>query len=72
MANVINSKAYQTHEERTASAPRDDGIHAVTLSRVELANEKVRILTLRPVDRQKGIQVRKPSNSPLVSGEQGS
>lgn len=58
MASVVDSRVNMTHEERTASSPRDDGIHAVTLTRIKLANVNVRIITLRPADRKKGISVR--------------
>lgn len=58
MASVVNSKGYLTHEERTADAPRNDGIHAVILAGIKLANDNVRIITLRPNDRKNGISVR--------------
>ncbi len=42
-----------THEERTAAERLEAGIHAVTLSRIEQHNSRVRILRLRPL-RSKG------------------
>ncbi|KAL9094524.1 MAG: hypothetical protein Q9165_003083 [Trypethelium subeluteriae] len=45
-----------SHEERTAAEPRDDGLHPVTLSKIEQVNDSIRLLRLGVLDRQRGVK----------------
>ncbi|KAI9656573.1 MAG: hypothetical protein M1821_004780 [Bathelium mastoideum] len=45
-----------SHEERTAAEPRDGGLHAVSLSRIDSINESVRLLRLSILDRRRGVK----------------
>ncbi|KAJ9664287.1 hypothetical protein H2201_005279 [Coniosporium apollinis] len=49
-------RSKMSHEERTASEPRDSGFHRVILSHIEPVNESIRLLRLSVFDRQRGIK----------------
>ncbi|KAJ9643507.1 hypothetical protein H2199_004186 [Coniosporium tulheliwenetii] len=49
-------RSKMSHEERTASEPRDSGFHRVILSHIEPVNESIRLLRLSVFDRQRGVK----------------
>ena len=52
-----------THEERTASEPRQDGLQPVRLTHIQQVNDKIRVLRLKVLQKVKqGIQVRESSH----------
>lgn len=52
MGSTPASKAFLSHVERTAAEPRDNALHRVTLSKIEQINDSIRLLRLRPVERE--------------------
>lgn len=42
------ARASLSHEERTASEPRDTGLHTVTISSVTPVNDRIRTFVLAP------------------------
>ena len=46
-----------SHEERTATEPRDKDLHTVILNSIESVNEKIRLFQLVIKDRRSGIPV---------------
>ncbi|KAF2087715.1 hypothetical protein K490DRAFT_73636 [Saccharata proteae CBS 121410] len=45
-----------SHEERTASEPRDPSLHPVILSEIQSVNETIRLIKLRIKDQKRGIK----------------
>ena len=53
--SVIRSSL--SHEERTATEPRDEDLHPVILNNIESVNEKIRLFRLAIKDQRSGIPV---------------
>jgi len=54
---VEGKRLYQSHEERTAGQPRRGGLHAVVVKHVDEVNENIRLLRLKIIDQQRGVEV---------------
>jgi hypothetical protein len=49
-----------SHEERTATEPRDKNLHSVIIDEVTPVNNRIKIYRLAVKDREKGINVHRP------------
>jgi len=54
---MTTPRSQMSHEERTASEPRDSGFHQVILSHIEPINKSIRLLRLNVFDRQRSVKV---------------
>lgn len=52
-----SGKPYKSHEERTATEPRDPDLVDVTIDHVQPVHSTVRLFKLGLVDRQRGLKV---------------
>lgn len=58
MASV---RSNTSHEERTATEPRDVGLHHVQVHRIEQVNSMVRVIDLKVMNAEAGVKVCKTS-----------
>lgn len=54
---MTTPRSQMSHEERTASEPRDSGFHRAILSHIEPINKSIRLLRLNVFDRQRSVKV---------------
>jgi hypothetical protein len=52
MVQTRSAKAALSHEERTATEPRDDGLHAVTIDEITPVNDRIKKFKLSIKDRK--------------------
>ena len=50
-----------SHEERTATVPREKSIHRVILDKIETVNESIRLIRLKIPDHE-NIEARRPTS----------
>jgi len=50
MAQIRSAKASLSHEERTATEPRDSGLHTVILDKITRVNDRIRTFKLATKD----------------------